>query len=106
MTLLQKAAATAALAVVAATTVSIAPAVAAAPMQTTGTRQAATACGWRTDWTGHAYYNHCGTGNVVIFVDRLNIGGIRDYEQCVTPGDHYLGDWPDFQGAWYAGKTC
>ncbi|CAM5736440.1 hypothetical protein STENM223S_07693 [Streptomyces tendae] len=77
----------------------------AAPAKETSPTVAASPCGWYTVLS-RAYYNHCGTGNVVIFVDRLNIGGIRDYEQCVTPGDHYLGSWPDFQGAWYAGKTC
>jgi hypothetical protein len=62
-------------------------------------------CGWFAN--PGAYYNHCGTGNVVIYVDRWNIGGIRDYEQCVGPGTTYLGGgWPDYQGAWYVGKSC
>ncbi|MFF0746379.1 DUF6355 family natural product biosynthesis protein [Streptomyces sp. NPDC004111] len=62
-------------------------------------------CGWFAN--PGAYYNHCGTGNVVIYVDRWNIGGISDYEKCVGPGTTYLGGgWPDFQGAWYVGRSC
>lgn len=58
-------------------------------------------CGEFTSWMGEIWYNHCGPTNVVIYVDRLNIGGIRDYEKCVSPGETRLGPWPDWQGAWY-----
>ncbi|MFF2502222.1 DUF6355 family natural product biosynthesis protein [Streptomyces sp. NPDC058067] len=66
----------------------------------------ASACGWYTDWAAHAWYNHCGTGHVVIHVDIVNLGGVPDYDKCVGPGDTYLGSWPNVQGAWYAGRTC
>ncbi|GHJ38074.1 DUF6355 family natural product biosynthesis protein [Streptomyces sp. TS71-3] len=69
--------------------------------------KAASACGWYTDWTAHAWYNHCGTGRVVIYVDLLSVGGSSEgYETCVGPGDTYLGSWPAVQGAWYVGRTC
>lgn len=67
---------------------------------------AASPCGWYTDWMAGAWYNHCGTGHVVIHVDIVNLGGVPDYEKCVGPGDTYLGGWPNVQGAWYVGRTC
>jgi hypothetical protein len=63
-------------------------------------------CGWYTDWTATAWYNHCGPGRVVIHVDVINAGGWPDYDKCVGPGDTWLGSWPNVQGAWYAGRTC
>ncbi|MFB9904194.1 DUF6355 family natural product biosynthesis protein [Allokutzneria oryzae] len=57
-------------------------------------------CGWFVSW-GTGYYNHCGPTNVVIYVDRTNIGGFKDYEKCVPPGTTRLGPWPDWKGAWY-----
>ncbi|MEU8360111.1 DUF6355 family natural product biosynthesis protein [Nonomuraea sp. NPDC048882] len=62
-------------------------------------------CGqhWNLD---ELWYNHCGETNVIIYVDRWNVGGVRDFEMCVGPGDHHLGWWPDYLGAWYAGKLC
>ncbi|MGC5561606.1 DUF6355 family natural product biosynthesis protein [Streptomyces sp. FR-108] len=80
----------------------------AAPQPTPQAQPAtASACGWYTDWTAHAWYNHCGSGRVVIYVDLLSVGGSSEgYEKCVGPGDTFLGSWPAVQGAWYVGRTC
>ncbi|GAA3987033.1 hypothetical protein GCM10022247_01690 [Allokutzneria multivorans] len=67
---------------------------------TASTAQAAE-CGGYVTFMGNVEYNHCGTGNVLIHVDRLNIGGIKDYEKCVPPGITKLGAWPDWKGAHY-----
>jgi hypothetical protein len=91
-------------------TIGLTPAAASAQATTTGeaslTNSAQdTPCGehWVLD---HLYYNHCGETNVVIRVDRWNIGGISDYDKCVGPGDHSLGWYPDYLGAWYTGRLC
>ncbi|WP_412566555.1 DUF6355 family natural product biosynthesis protein [Streptomyces chartreusis] len=88
--------------------VGTAPANAAlAPPPHTQSAPALSPCGWYTDWTATAWYNHCGTGKVVIYVDLLSVGGSSEgYERCVGPGDTWLGSWPGVQGAWYVGRTC
>ncbi|SDM34841.1 DUF6355 family natural product biosynthesis protein [Allokutzneria albata] len=50
-----------------------------------------------------AWYNHCGSGNVRIRIDRF-IGD--NTFQCVGPGLTLLGVWPDFYDAWYDNRTC
>lgn len=59
-------------------------------------------CGWSTSnlW---AYYNHCGSGNVVIFVQRRVTS---DYYRCVGPGVTRLGLVTSTSGAWYDGRSC
>ncbi|MGM1061791.1 DUF6355 family natural product biosynthesis protein [Saccharothrix sp. Mg75] len=52
------------------------------------------------------YYNHCGTTRVVIWVDQINVGGFRDFEMCVGPGETEIGPRPQYIDAWYNGKLC
>ena len=73
----------------------------AAGMGTANAAPADVRCGGYVNWMGEVVYEHCGPTNVVIYVDRWNIGGIRDYEKCVSPGLTKLGPWPDWQGAHY-----
>jgi hypothetical protein len=101
---IKSALATAAVAAAATLGMGTAPA-SAAPAPAPAT--AAAPCGWHTSWTADAWYNHCGSGSVVIYVDLLSVGGSSEgYETCVGPGDHWLGSWPGVQGAWYVGRTC
>ncbi|GAA4011481.1 hypothetical protein GCM10022247_37370 [Allokutzneria multivorans] len=78
----------------------------AAPATVQSEAAASEKCGWYTDWMTNAFYNHCGNTNVVIWVDRTNIGGFQDFEKCVKPGITRLGHWPDMLNAWYIGRTC
>ncbi|WP_086824432.1 DUF6355 family natural product biosynthesis protein [Allokutzneria sp. NRRL B-24872] len=78
----------------------------AAPASVQGEAAASADCGWYTDWTATGYYNHCGPTNVMIWVDRVNLAGYKDFEKCVKPGITRLGPWPDFKNAWYLGRTC
>lgn len=52
------------------------------------------------------YYNHCGSTNVVIWVDQINVGGFRDFEMCVKPGRTEIGPRPQYIDAWYINKLC
>ncbi|MCP3800054.1 hypothetical protein NLX83_12380 [Allokutzneria sp. A3M-2-11 16] len=63
-------------------------------------------CGWRTDWLGNAYWNNCTGKKELVWVDRLNVGGIQDHEKCLPAGDNYMGNWPDIQGVQSKHKSC
>lgn len=71
----------------------------------TATQQAAPeACG--SFGVFSLYYNHCGNTRVVIWVDQINVGGYRDFELCVGPGETEIGPRPQYIDAWYINKLC
>ncbi|GAA3990331.1 hypothetical protein GCM10022247_06250 [Allokutzneria multivorans] len=49
----------------------------------------------------NAYYNHCGSGNVTIHIEKL----FGDKEQCVTPGHTPIGLQPFTTFAYYV-RPC
>ncbi|MFB9904231.1 DUF6355 family natural product biosynthesis protein [Allokutzneria oryzae] len=53
-------------------------------------------CGYHVI-TNNAYYNHCGSGNVLIHIEKL----FGDEEKCVSPGNTPIGLQPFTHGAYY-----
>lgn len=50
-----------------------------------------------------AFYNHCGSGHVLIYIDRT---WASDYYWCIGPGNWDIGGAGSVSNAWYVGRTC
>ena len=56
-----------------------------------GTASARVPCG-QYYTTNSAYYNHCGSSSVVVYIKRYVYGDTPTLSgDCLTPGKHYLG---------------
>jgi hypothetical protein len=71
---------------------------------TTASPAAAAPCGFY-ETGSDAFYNHCTSdGSRVVIKVEVNLQA--DYEQCVAPGETWLGSAGKIEGAYYLGRTC
>jgi hypothetical protein len=60
-------------------------------------------CGYYEDAVT-AWYNHCGSGHVIIYVDAT--WPRDDWSWCIGPGVWDIGGAGAVSNAWYSGQTC
>lgn len=64
---------------------------------------AAQVCGYYEDAVT-AWYNHCGSTHVIIYVDAT--WPRADWTWCIGPGTWDIGGANAVSNAWYSGQTC